>query len=237
MAMTDNVRAVVLCAGAGLRLAEVTRGRPKSFLQVGDESLIQRQIRLLRQSGLVDVTLVVGFMSELFEAEFKGCSFVHNRDFRTTNTAHSLLLALSGRESKSVLVLNGDVYFEEDVIPSMLDHPGGTVAALDRKRIGEEEIKVFIEGDRITAIGKHLNEELSAGEAFGVYKLSPAFARYLARELGLQNNPRAFYENAMDRLLSGGHAMSFYDIGDGLAMEIDTPEDYQELVNKLKPRR
>jgi len=229
----DGVRAVVLCAGAGLRLAELTRGRPKSFLPVGDETLIQRQVRMLRDAGVSDITLVVGFMAELFQAEFPGCSFVTNADFRTTNTSHSLMLALSPREAGTVLVLNADVHFEESVIPGILGHPGETVAALDRKRNGEEEIKVFISGDRITAIGKYLNEKVSAGEAFGVYKLSPMFARYLRREILLQNNPRVFYESAMDQLLRGSHEMGYYDIGSGLAMEIDTPDDYRELLQRL----
>lgn len=232
--MSDNVRAIVLCAGAGLRMAEVTKGRPKSFLPVGDETLVERQVRLLRQSGVSDVTLVVGFMAELFEGRFEECSFVHNRDFRTTNTAHSLMLALVGKEAKTVFVLNADVFFAEDVIPGMLKNTAGTVAALDRKRNGEEEIKVFIDGPRVTAIGKYLSEHKSAGEAFGVYKLSPMFARYLARELTLQNNPRLFYESAMDQLLRGGHEMGFHDIGDGLAMEVDTPQDYEELLAHLK---
>ena len=231
--MRDNVRAIILCAGAGLRVAEITGGKPKSFLPIGDETLIQRQVRALQLAGVGDITLVVGYMDDLFRESFPDLHFVVNRDYRTTNTAHSLMMALSAEEEKTTFVLNADVYFSEQLISGMVKTPGATAAALDRKRNGEEEIKVFLEGDRVTAIGKYLNEELSAGEAFGVYKLSPAFARYLKRELSLQNNPKVFYERGMDQLLRGGHRMEYHDIGEELAMEIDTPEDYYELLKQL----
>lgn len=231
--MCDNVRAIILCAGSGTRVARITGGKPKSFLPIGQETLIQRQVRALELAGVEDIMLVVGYKDHLFRESFPNLNFVVNRDYRTTNTAHSLMLALSAVEEKTTLVLNADVYFSGRLIRAMLEHPAATVAALDRKRNGEEEIKVYVEGEQITAIGKYLNEDLSSGEAFGVYKLSPAFCRYLKRELSLQNNPRVFYERAMDQLLKGGHRMQFQDVGEDLAMEIDTPDDYYELLEQL----
>ena len=41
-------RAIVLVAGMSTRIRDVTGGLPKSFLKVGDESLIERTMRLLR---------------------------------------------------------------------------------------------------------------------------------------------------------------------------------------------
>ena len=231
--MRDDVRAIILCAGAGLRVAEITGGKPKSFLPIGNETLIQRQVKALEMAGVSQITLVVGYMDDVFKTSFPNLQIVTNREYRTTNTAHSLMLALDAEEEQTTFVLNADVYFSEGLIARMADHPAGTVAALDRKRNGEEEIKVYLEGERITAIGKYLSEDLAGGEAFGVYKLSPAFSRYLKRELSLQNNPRVFYERGMDQLLKGGHRMHYQDIGQELAMEIDTPGDYYELLEQL----
>ena len=231
--MSKEHRAVILCAGAGLRLAELTKGKPKSFLQVGEQTLIGRQIAAVREAGIDDITLVVGYRDQLFRETFSDCSFVMNREFRTTNTAHSLALALSHKESKSVFVLNADVFFDYSLISGMMANSAPTVAALDRKRNGEEEIKVRLMDGNVVAIGKYINEQVSSGEAFGVYKLSPVFARYLRRELTLMNNPLFFYERGIDTLLRGGHIMGVHDIGGDMAMEIDTPEDYFELLNLL----
>ena len=211
----DDVRAILLCAGSGVRVAEITKGKPKSYLQVGNETLIERQLRLLRAAGVEHITLVVGFEAKVFRDSFPECNFVENPDYRSTNTAYSLALALRATEERTVLVLNADVYYEDGVIEGIIKHPAPTAAALDRKRNGEEEIKVLLSGNQLSNIGKYVSEDRSAGEAFGVYKISPQFARYLRRELLLQNNPKAFYERGIDQLLKGGHHMAFYDIGDG----------------------
>ena len=78
--MSENVRAIVLCAGAGVRVAEITGGKPKSFLPIGDQTLIERQLELLRAAGVEDMTLVVGFEAKLFRDTFPECRFVENPD-------------------------------------------------------------------------------------------------------------------------------------------------------------
>ncbi len=228
-----NARAIVLVAGISSRIREATGGLPKAFLEVGGETLIARTLRLLGLSGVDDITLVVGYMEDLFREAFPRCQFVVNSDFEVTNTSVSLELALRPREDGPVLVLNGDVYFGEAVLPGLLRVAPRSAAAVQRHPLSEEEVKVFVEGERVTRIGKHLNEEKAYGEAFGVYLLSPRFATYLKRELKLLNNPRVFYEEGMDRLLSAGHEMLLYDVGEDIVQEVDFPEDYAGLKSRV----
>ena len=54
------MRAVILAAGSGTRLNGRTTRSPKALLQVGAESLVQRQLRALRRAGLDDIVVVVG---------------------------------------------------------------------------------------------------------------------------------------------------------------------------------
>lgn len=228
-----SARAVVLVAGMSSRIREATGGLPKAFLTVGGETLIARTIRLLGQAGVDDITLVVGYMEDLFREAFPRCHFVLNPDFEVTNTAVSLELALRPHEDRPVLVLNGDVYFGETVLPGILQFAPRTVAAIQRHPLSDEEVKVFTDGPRVTRIGKHLNEEKADGEAFGVYLLSPRFATYLKRELKLLNNPRVFYEEGMDRLLCAGHEMLHDDVGEDVVQEVDFPEDYAGLKARV----
>lgn len=230
-----NARAVVLVAGISSRIREATGGLPKSFLKVRGETLIARTLRLLQQAGVDDITLVVGYMEDLFRSSFPGCRFVLNPDFEVTNTSVSLELALHPREDHPVLVLNGDVYFGEAVLPGLIAGAPKSVAAVKRHPLSDEEVKVFVDGPWVTRIGKHLNDEKAYGEAFGLYLLSPRFATYLKRELKLLNNPRVFYEEGMDRLLCAGHEMLFHDVGEDLVQEVDFPEDYAGLKALVEP--
>jgi choline kinase len=233
--MQKNMRAIVLSAGVGTRMSEISSGLPKGFLKIGSETIIQRQIRLLKEAGIFDITLIVGYKKELFKSAFGDLNFIENPKYESTNTSYSLFLGLKEDETKTVFVLNGDVFFDENIIKEMVKIKNvSSLAAVDHKRNGEEEIKVIFENNRITAIGKYINEEISFGEAFGIYKFSPKFARYLRRELKLLNNPALFYEEGIDKLLKGGHVMNLYDIGNKFEIELDIPEDYYELLERIK---
>ena len=228
-----NIRAVVLVAGRSLRMGDLTENLPKSFLKIGDTTLIHRTIDILKRHSIDDITLVVGFKKELFMKEFPDLDYVVNPDFATTNTANSLYLGLKDNESKNVLVMNGDVYADEAVFDRIIELEGKNIATIKRHRLTDEEIKVFVKGNKIVRIGKYLNHNKAFAEAFGIYLLTPEFATYLKRELYLMNNPRMFYEGAMDHLLQGGHIMEYLDVGDAIVYELDFPEDYYNLLKLI----
>jgi choline kinase len=231
--------AIVLVAGMSTRIRSLTQGLPKSFLKVGDESLIERTLRLLRGAGVETITLVTGFEADVFRDAFPECNFVHNPDFATTNTSVSLSLALNARkdnnvaDDKTVMVVNGDVYYAEGILQDMLAKSEHTLAAVKRHDLSEEEVKVIVEGDRIKRIGKHLDDRFAYGEAFGIYQLNPRFQRYMRQELNVMGNRKIFYEEAMDRLLGGGHDVRLHDVGDAIVQEIDFVEDYESLKKRV----
>ncbi len=229
-------RAIILAAGISSRIFELTRGLPKGLMEIGGEPVVGRIIRQLREAGVDDITLVVGYREDLFKARFPECSFVTNAEYRATNTCVSLELALRPNETDSVFVINGGVYFEEGILGRMLSCGHDTVAAVSRHPLCDEEIKVINRDGFVTAIGKYLNDEIAFGEAFGIYLMSPKFSVYMKRELNLLNNPKVFYEAAMDHLLSGGHTMYILDVGDAIVQELDFPSDYENLMNTISER-
>ena len=214
-------RAIILCAGISSRIFELTKGLPKGLMEIHGEPVVGRIIRLLNQAGVSDITLVVGYREELFRERFPQCEFVTNPEYRATNTCVSLELALRAAEHDSVFGINGDVYFEEGILQQMLASGHQTVAAVSRHPLCDEEIKVIVRDGLVKNIGKHVNEDLAYGEAFGIYLMSPRFSVYMKRDLNLLNNPKVFYEAAMDHLLSGGHARHILDVGDAVVQKLD----------------
>ena len=105
MALTEKSRAmlaagapqnaVILAAGSGMRMVPINLEAPKGLLEVGGEPLIERTIRQLRQAGITDVTVVVGFMKEQYEylIDKFGVTLAVNPDYAGKNNLHSLLLA------------------------------------------------------------------------------------------------------------------------------------------------
>lgn len=62
------MRAMILAAGLGERMGALTRGRPKPLLRIGDETLIERQVRLLVAAGIADLVINLSYRGEQIRA-------------------------------------------------------------------------------------------------------------------------------------------------------------------------
>ena len=58
--------AIIMAAGTASRFAPLSYEKPKALLHVKGEILIERQIRQLREAGISDIIIVVGYMAEKF---------------------------------------------------------------------------------------------------------------------------------------------------------------------------
>ena len=87
--------AIILAAGFGMRMVPINREIPKGLLEVHGEPLIERQIRQLKEAGIEDITIVVGFMKESYEylIDQYGVKFLVNREYAEKNNLHSMALA------------------------------------------------------------------------------------------------------------------------------------------------
>lgn len=65
----DNApcNAIILAAGYGMRMVPINRDVPKGLLEVHGETLIERQIGQLKEAGIQDISVVVGYMKEFYE--------------------------------------------------------------------------------------------------------------------------------------------------------------------------
>ncbi len=112
----DN--AVILAAGLSTRFAPISYEKPKGLLRVRDEVLIERQIRQLKEAGIDDITVVVGYKKEYFFylEELFGVRIVVNEHYAKRNNHSSLMAALDklGR----TYVCSSDNYFVENPFES-----------------------------------------------------------------------------------------------------------------------
>lgn len=87
--------AIILAAGVGLRMIPINNSVAKGLLEVKGEILIERLITQLRQAGITQIYVVVGFMKENFEylIDKYGVTLIVNKDYALKNNLHSLSLA------------------------------------------------------------------------------------------------------------------------------------------------
>ena len=85
MYTVDN--AVIMAAGTSSRFAPLSYERPKALLEVKGEILIERQIRQLREAGILEIYVVVGYKAEQFNylKDMFGVKIIRNNEYLSRN--------------------------------------------------------------------------------------------------------------------------------------------------------
>ena len=109
-----------MAAGTSSRFVPLSTERPKGLLEVNGEVIIERQIRQLKEAGISDITIVVGYKAELFNylKDKFDVSLVYNEDFRKYNNTSSVIRVLD--RLGNTYICSSDNYFPENVF---LDNP------------------------------------------------------------------------------------------------------------------
>lgn len=117
----DN--AVILAAGFSSRFVPVCFDKPKGLLIVKGETLIERQIRQLKEVGIHDIYIVTGAYQEQFAflAEKHGVHLIFNPDYDTKNNFASFYAAKN--VIGNTLISSSDLYFPTNIFVSETDHP------------------------------------------------------------------------------------------------------------------
>jgi choline kinase len=226
------MKAVILAAGQGRRLAPSGWDKPKCLLPCPEGTLLGNILQSILECGIHKVVIVVGYRRELVERAVLGeavsCRFVVNEDYAATNTVHSLWLARDYLD-EGILYFNGDVWFERPLL-SLLLRQSDSALAVDAKPCGAEEVKVKVDrAGRITRIGKDIPPQDALGEFIGVAKFAPSACAGLVESLRGYNGEGMrrdfFFESALNDILDR-HVFLAAPIGNLRAVEIDTPEDY-----------
>lgn len=105
-------KAIILAAGFGMRMVPINLSVPKALLEVHGEILIERQIKQLREAGIQDIYVVVGFMKERFEylIDEYNVKLVFNNDYALKNNYHSMILALKAMGCDNAYIVPGDIW-------------------------------------------------------------------------------------------------------------------------------
>lgn len=217
---------ILLAAGLGSRLGG---GLPKPLTPLGSdgESLLQRQVRLLRP--LTDLggslTVVVGHQAALVASYVPEASVCRNDHYATTNTAKSLLCALH-QGSGPALWLNSDVVFSRDFaeqVCAAASNPTTSRIGIKQGRTAEEEVKYLLSSDgSISGLSKEVMGGL--GEAIGVNLVAAHDRADFVAALA-QVDDRAYFERAVEVTIERGLRWEPLDLTDHFAVEVDFPED------------
>jgi len=164
------MQAVILAGGAGTRLRPLTLNTPKPMIDVNGKPFLLYVIEELKEHGIKDILLCVGYLAEKFEAFFGdgkrfGVNIRYSVEKDFFGTAGALKLA-EGLLAEEFFVLNGDTYLKADYQgiyrAFMKTGKMGMMVIYDNnEKIAEANISIDDQGN-VTSYGK--KEQLKKGD-------------------------------------------------------------------------
>ncbi len=223
------MKAIILAAGIGSRLGN-SNPKPLTKLNNG-ESILGRQVAYLSEYlGVTNIIVIVGYKKDLIMESFPNLIYVYNNFYDTTNTSKSLLTGLHKIENEDVLWLNGDVVFEKELLPKIIQCSQSCMA-VNTNSVGQEEIKynVFDDGN-IKDVSKTASPAL--GEAVGINKIMAVDFHLFKSNLEKCNN-QDYFEKALELSIQDGMKIMPVNINKYLCMEIDFEDDLEQINKQL----
>jgi 1L-myo-inositol 1-phosphate cytidylyltransferase len=234
--------AVILMAGAGSRLSNGEEKRLKPLVRVHGRPLISYTLETLARAGIENVYAVIGFRGESLRAGIEpliprelGVHWIDNPQWQLKNGISAL--AAAPHVSAPCLLAMGDHLFNAPIVDLLLREAklDQLNVAIDRKLeaifdLGDA-MKLHVEGGRVTAIGKEL-QDYNAIDT-GLFVCPIEFFSYLEKakvngDCSLADGVRAMAEDGLVRGI---------DIGGASWQDIDTPEMLANAEKWLRSRR
>lgn len=160
------MQAIILAAGMGKRLKELTQNNTKCMVKVNGVTLIDRMLHQIDRKHLSRIVIVVGYQGQKL-MDYIGTLdirtpivFINNAIYDKTNNIYSLALAKDWLCRDDTLLFESDLIFEDAVLDTLMDDPGDTLALVDKyeawmdgtclKIDADDNIVGFISGQKFT---------------------------------------------------------------------------------------
>ena len=219
-----------MAAGKATRLLPLTRDTPQCMLKVGEKTILENQIEYLRKSGIDDITVITGYLSEKVEKFCKklGIKTLFNPFYEVSGMALTLWVAKEELKNGFVF-LYSDVIFELKIIEGLLKNRGDICLAIKKNELREEAEKVIEEEGIIKNVSK-MKEGKENGEFIGIAKFSGIGAKKLIEELHntAKINLNTTFIKVIDTIIKKGEVVTAYDIKDASFIDIDFSKDLEK---------
>ena len=182
------MQGIILAAGMGKRLKELTNNNTKCMVKVNGTTLIERALSQLDKLNLSRIVIVIGYEGKKLVEYVKSLEiktkvlFVENPIFDKTNNIYSLYMAKEYMEEDDTILLESDLIFEENVLKCLIEDERDTLALVDKyeswmdgtcMKIGEDDtIEEFVSGTQF-----QFDEAGNYYKTVNIYKFSREFSK------------------------------------------------------------
>lgn len=204
------MKALILAAGLGTRLAPLTNDCPKTLVEVNGKSILLKQIDNLYKNNITDITVVSGYKADILESRvhevYPDIKIINSVNYEKTNNMYSAYIGRINVEGDCFIMMNGDVFYDATVITALLNCKAENAIVTDIGTYIEESMKVVEVNGRLTQISKHIEKKAMLGSSIDVYKFSAmggkAFFDKCSKYINIENQLKLWTEVALNDILS-----------------------------------
>ena len=232
------MKALIFNSGIGKRMGELTAHSPKSMVHLyNDETIFERQIRLIQEAGIKEVVITTGPYPEMLkDICAKPCYqnmkfyFPHNEKYDQTNYIYSMYKA---REylNDDIIMMHGDLVFDREILSSLIKDKKSDICLINKfKALPEKDFKGRIVDGTLREVSVKIFDD-------NCYAFQPLYKLSKNTMNAWVNNVVKFIESGNDNVYAEN---ALNEISDTLAIypksyanhfvdEVDNPDDLKRV--------
>ena len=231
-------KAIILAAGRGSRMKEMTVAKPKCLTLLHSRPLLEYQLAALKEAGITDIAVVTGYMREAL-LSYDLVEF-HNPRWAETNMVSSLCCAREWLVNEECIISYSDIFYKADAVVALLSNKDDISLTYDpnwlnlwRQRfidpLSDAESLKLDDEHYLTEIGnKTTDASLIQGQYMGLLKFSPVGWKQV--EQYRENIPAEMQDNmhmtgTLNAMIQKNHIKIRALPYEGAWGEVDSPED------------
>ena len=181
------MQAIILAAGMGKRLKELTQNNTKCMVKVNGVSLIDRMLHQIQNQHVSRIVIVVGYEGQKLIDYINTLgieipiTYINNPIYDKTNNIYSLALASEWLLKEDTLLFESDLIFEDSVLNELVQDPRPTLALVDKyeswmdgtcvKLSSDDSIDAFVPGKKL-----NFSDTDQYYKTVNIYKFSKDFS-------------------------------------------------------------
>lgn len=236
------MQAIILAAGMGKRLGELTKDNTKCMVEVNGVRLIDRTLNQLSRLELTRVVIVVGYegqklidyIGDRYSDRLK-IEYVENPVYDKTNNIYSLALAKEQLQEDDTILIESDLIFDDNMFSLIIDNPYPNLALVAKYETWMDGTMVRISEDNdilnfVPKAAFRYEDVDKYYKTVNIYKFSKEFSRtkyvpfLTAYTTAVGNNE--YYENVLSIItFLNKKELKALPIGNEKWYEIDDKQD------------
>ena len=180
------MQAIILCGGLSTRLGDITKDTPKILLEIGNRTILDIQLELLKEAEVDQVILASGHLHQVLYDQVgdsrSGVKIQYAREEKRLGTGGAIKNAMRHISTEPFFALNGDILIKDfsvfDMLKKFSQEMEGMILATPMEDVRDfGEIVSNSEG-KITAFKEKQEPKRSGYINGGVYLFNQSIENY-----------------------------------------------------------